>query len=126
MENNLKSIKLSCPECGEKIIGRKDKKFCSDQCRTAHFNKMYCDQNKFMKNVNNILRKNRRILQHLIMGRSTKVSQTSLLNEGFRFAYFTNEFITKTGKKYRFCYEFGYVPIDNNVYTIVQRKEYVE
>ena len=25
-----------CPECGGKIIGRADKKFCSDQCRLLH------------------------------------------------------------------------------------------
>ena len=28
-----------CPECGEKIIGRVDKKFCSDYCRNAFNNK---------------------------------------------------------------------------------------
>ena len=57
--------KRKCLECGDPFDGRQDKKFCSDQCRTTHFNKQNTDQNKFMRNINNILRKNRRILEAL-------------------------------------------------------------
>ncbi len=28
-----------CPVCGEKIVGRSDKKFCSDECRVYHHNR---------------------------------------------------------------------------------------
>ena len=30
----------TCLECGEKIVGREDKKFCSDGCRNAYNNKI--------------------------------------------------------------------------------------
>ncbi len=30
----------TCLECHEKIVGREDKKFCSDGCRNAYNNKM--------------------------------------------------------------------------------------
>jgi hypothetical protein len=113
--------KSYCPECGERIIGRKDKKFCSDQCRTAHFNKLNSDQNKYMKNTNNILRQNRRILQNLKMASETRISKLRLLSEGYKFSFLTEEFITKTGKKYRFCYEYGYTEDKNNKITIVLR-----
>jgi hypothetical protein len=126
MEKELIQTKRLCGECNAKLIGRKDKKFCSDQCRTSYFNRMNSDQSKFMKNINNILRKNRKILESLVSGRSCKVQKVELLDEGFRFSYFTNEYITKTGKTYRFCYEYGYVPVDINTFMIVQRKEYID
>lgn len=118
--------KKLCLECGDPVIGRMDKKFCSDQCRTTYYNKQNTDQNKFMRNINNILRKNRRILERLNPTGKTTVSKTELLDEGFKFAYFTNEYKTKSGKVYRFCYEHGYLQLENNLFALVFRKEYVD
>lgn len=118
--------KRKCLECEDPFDGRKDKKFCCDQCRTAYFNKQNTDQNKFMRNINNILRKNRRILESLNPSGKTTVTKTALLDEGFKFAYFTNEYKTKTGKVYRFCYEHGYLQLENNLFALVFRKEYVD
>ena len=120
------ATKRQCLECGDNYDGRSDKKFCTDQCRTSYYNKQNTDQNKFMRNINNILRKNRRILEQLNPKGKTTISKTDLLDEGFKFAYFTNEYKTKTGKVYRFCYEHGYLELDNNMYALVFRKEYVD
>lgn len=80
-----------------------------------------------MRNINNILRKNRRILMNFDPGeKSKKVSKADLLDEGFKFSYFTNEYITKAGKVYHFCYEYGYLELDSGKYAVVKRKEYVE
>lgn len=42
-----------CPVCGKKIIGRVDKKFCNEQCKSDFHNKEYRDKrariNKFKK-----------------------------------------------------------------------------
>ena len=116
----------TCLECGEKIIGREDKKFCSDGCRNSFNNKINKDSNNFMRNINNILRKNRRILAELNPTGKATVTKTDLLDEGFKFSYFTNEYKTKTGKVYRFCYEHGYLQLENNLFALVFRKEYVE
>ncbi|MBK6363175.1 MAG: hypothetical protein IPN49_01545 [Saprospiraceae bacterium] len=121
MEFTVSVQKATCPECGEKIIGRRDKKFCSDQCRTAHFNKLNCDQNKCMKNINNILRQNRRILQNLKKGKATKISKLKLLSEGYKFPFLTEEFVTRSGKTIKFCYDYGYSEDENNMITIVNR-----
>lgn len=118
--------KRQCQECDITFTGRKDKKFCCDQCRTAYYNRQNTDQNKFMRNINFILRKNRRILEQFNPSGKATVTRTALLDEGFKFAYFTNEYRTKSGKAYRFCYEYGYLPLENNVYALVVRKEYVE
>lgn len=106
-------------------MGRSDKKYCSDQCRTSYNNKLNSDSSNFMRNINNILRKNRRILEKLNPYETTKVSKTELLDHGFNFNYFTNEFVTVKGKIYRFCYDLGYLKLDHQKYAIVKRKEYV-
>lgn len=119
-------MKKKCIECGDTFHGRADKKFCSDQCRTSHHNKLNSDVNNFMRNINNILRKNRRILAKLNPRGKAKVSKTELLDLGFKFSYFTNQYITKSGNVYHFCYEQGYLELDDGKYALVERKAYVE
>jgi hypothetical protein len=118
--------KRLCLECESPFDGRADKKFCCDQCRTTHYNKLNTDQNKFVRNINAILRKNRRILEMLNPNGKTTITKTELLDEGFKLGYFTNEYKTKTGKTYRFCYEQGYLQLEDNLFALVFRKEYVD
>ena len=113
-----KSDKL-CIECGSKIIGRRDKKFCSDQCRTTHYNRLNSDHNTYVRNVNNILRKNRRILATLNPTGKIRIHQDKLRAEGFDFGYFTSIYTTKDGSVYHYCYEQGYLNVDKNWYLLV-------
>lgn len=108
-------------ECGEKIVGREDKKFCSDYCRNAFNNKLNKDSNNLVRNVNNSLRKNYRILQELNPEEKTKTSKSKLLAKGFNFDYFTNIYTTKTGTVYYFVYDQGYLPLDGDYYALVKR-----
>ena len=112
-----------CPECGEKIKGRADKKFCSDMCRNAFNNKLNSDSNNFVRNVNNVLRKNRRILEDLLPKDTANVSRSKLLEKGFDFKFITHTYITKKGDTYHFCYEYGYLPLENDWFLLVKRKE---
>ena len=114
--------KRTCIECSESFNGRADKKFCSDMCRNAYNNKLNSDTNNYVRNINNILRKNRRIMEELLPDETAKVSQQKLMDKGFNFNYFTNITTTKTGKSYVFCYEFGYLPIEGNYYLLVKRR----
>ena len=115
-----------CIECGEKISGRVDKKFCSDLCRNAYNNSRSRDKNNLMRKVNGILRKNRSILESHNPGGKGKVSKAKLLKEGFDFSYYTNVYTTKAGKQYFFCYEQGYLPIENEYLALVIKKEYID
>lgn len=115
-----------CLECGISVYGRSDKKFCSDPCRTSYHNKNNMDSNNFMRNINNILRKNRRILKELNPSGKKRVSKEALIDRGFKFSYYTNEYITKAGKVYKFCYEQGYLALEKNKYALVVREEYVK
>ena len=111
----------NCLECGEKIVGREDKKFCSDGCRNAYNNKINKDSTNFMRNVNNKLRKNYRILSELNPDGKSKTTRTKLLSKGFDFEFFTNILNTKTGNTYYFLYDQGYLPLENNFYMLVKK-----
>jgi len=45
------------------------------------------------------------------------------LEFGFNFNYFTNTYTNKKGVTYFYCYEYGYLPLENNFYLIVKRRE---
>ena len=110
-----------CIECGEKIAGRVDKKFCSDYCRNSYNNKINKDKNNLVRNVNNRLRKNYRILEELNPLEKTKTSRTKLLAKGFNFDYFTSIYTTKSGNIYYFVYDQGYLPLEGDLYALVKR-----
>ena len=112
-----------CLECGSKIIGRADKKFCSDQCRVSYNNRLNSDETNFMRNVNNVLRKNRRILIELNTTGKSRVSRDKLHEKGFDFGLFTSIYTTKEGSVYHYCYEQGYLQVDKNWYLLVVKKE---
>ena len=67
-------MQKQCLECDEKIVGRTDKKFCSDACRNAFNNKVNKDSKNLIRNVNNRLRKNYRVLEALNPDQKTKTS----------------------------------------------------
>lgn len=113
----------NCLECNEKIVGREDKKFCSDGCRNAYNNKINKDSNNYMRNVNNKLRKNYRILSEANTEGKSKITKTKLLSKGFDFEYFTNILNTNTGNTYYFVYDQGYRFLENDFYMLV-KKEY--
>ncbi len=113
----------TCLECGDKIIGRIDKKFCSDQCRISYNNKLNSDGTNQVRNINHVLRKNRRILMELNTTGKYKVHFDRLKEKGFDFNYFTSIYTTKEGAVYHYCYEQGYLSTDKNWYLLVVKKE---
>ena len=122
----LMESEKECLECGARIAGRADKKFCSPQCRNDYNNKLRTDANNYMRRINNILRKNRRILAELNPGGKAKVSKEKLLSRGFDLNYFTNTYRTRSGSTYFFCYDQGYLPLDHDYYALVVKQEYVD
>lgn len=113
----------SCLECGDKVRGRSDKKFCSDLCRNAYNNKLNRDENKYIRRVNSILRKNRKALAYLVEINKTKVQRKDLAELDFNFSYHTEIYTTKKGNIYKFCYDYGYLELSGDFLFIVKRKE---
>lgn len=111
----------ACLECGEKLVGRTDKKFCSDACRNSYNNTLNKDRKNLIRNTNNWLRKNYRILEALNPEQKTKVSRARLIEKGFDFNYLTSVYTTKAGTVYYFVYDQGYLPLEGDYYALVKR-----
>ena len=77
----------------------------------------------YYRTVNITLRKNYKILEELIPEETAKASKSRLLQKGFNFSFYTNVYTTKKGTNYYYCYEYGYLPIENDYYFLVKRKE---
>lgn len=114
----------SCEECGSVIIGRIDKRFCSDHCRNSFNNRLNSDVTNYIRNINNALRKNRRILIELNPEGKTRLSRDKLLSKGFDFSCCTSTYATKEGARYFYCYEQGYLPIEKDYYLLVVKKDF--
>ena len=112
----------NCLECNEIIVGREDKKFCSDGCRNAFNNKINKDSTNFMRNVNNKLRKNYRILSELNTDGKSKTTRMKLMSKGFDFEFFTSILNTKTGNTYYFLYDQGYRVLEDDYYMLVKKE----
>ena len=113
-----------CLECEAPLVGRTDKKFCSDQCRSTHYNRINGDMSNYVRNVNNVLRKNRRILDSLNPGGKIKVAAARLKERGFDFRYHTATYRTRDGVVYYYCYEQGYLPIEKNYFLLVLKPDF--
>ena len=105
----------NCLECHDKLLGREDKKFCCDGCRSAFNNR---------KN-NYVLRKNYRILSELNPESKAKTTRKKLINSGFDFTYFTHILQTKTGNTYCFLYSQGYLCLENDLILLVKKEGFL-
>jgi hypothetical protein len=113
----------NCLDCGEPLHGRADKKFCNDLCRNNYNNQLNSNSYNLVRNVNNILRRNRRVLEELNPTGKTKTTRKKLAAKGFDFDYITSLYQTKTGSTYMFCYEYGYLLLDGDEVLLVKREE---
>ena len=122
----MSSNNKTCLECDQQLIGRVDKKFCNDSCRNSYNNRANKVANDYVRKVNVILRKNRRILAQLMDGKNkTKATKEQLLLNGFNFYYYTNVYKTKQDKTYYFVYELGYLELDDEKLALVIKDSYV-
>jgi hypothetical protein len=123
----MQSLVLSktCRTCNKTLRGRTDKKFCDDHCRNSYNNQFKTEKSGCVRNINNWLQKNRRILEEFLMesGEISIIHKERLEGRGFKFSYHTHTYTNKKGNTYFYCYEYGYLPLDNNRYLIVKRKE---
>ena len=116
-------MERKCLECGERIMGRVDKKYCSDHCRNAYNNKVNKNSKNLIRNINNRLRKNYKVLDSFPLKEGkARTSRTRLMDRGFDFDFITNLYTTKKGTTYYFVYDLGYLPLDNDYYMIVKRE----
>lgn len=108
-----------CINCGEKVLGRSDKKYCSDQCRYIFNNKTKRGNEKSIIDINKILRKNRIILKQFNPEGKTTVRKEYLKKLDFDFKFHTHTYTTINGNTYKFCYEYGYFELDDGLKVLI-------
>ena len=110
-----------CRECGDVLQGRADKKFCDDQCRSNYNNKANNNDIAEVRSINSILRRNRRILGAAISSESSvKIPKGRLQEQGFNFRYYTHTHTTQKGNIYKLCYDYAYLPLENDFVRVVK------
>lgn len=114
-----------CLFCNSSLLnGRSDKKYCDDHCRAAYNTSLKRPVNNTVRNINSALSKNRRILESVLGNSETaKIKKASLVLMGYNFKYFTSQYHSPNGKTYIYCYDLGYLLLENEVCLIVQRKD---
>jgi len=119
--------KKTCLSCDKVLKGRADKKFCDDYCRNAYNNslKSKSGHSNYVRNIMNSLLKNRRILEECLPATEEmiKIQQDKLMQKGFVFKYHTHSYTNKKNNIYYFCFDYGFLPLENQWYLIVRRKE---
>lgn len=108
-----------CKACGEILRGRRDQKYCSDHCRNAFNNHAYAVQFAAHKRINGILRNNQQVLCRLSIGKRKPIALMELLKNGFQLAYHTHTEQGKNGQTIYFCYDYGYLRLDEQMIQII-------
>ena len=119
--------KKVCLHCNKTIVGRTDKKYCSDNCSATHHYNKIVEANKFRKSVHEILGRNRDILARLNPEGKCTMPRSILESKNFNFNYFTNIYRTKGGNVYWFCYDYGFRKLPkNNLCILVKWQSYMK
>ena len=107
-----------CLECGDEIMyGRKDKKFCSDECRNRHHNHTHRSERQYKRMVMGILDRNYEILDGFIKSDIDAVWIADAIAIGFNPAYVTS--CRRHGKRSMcHCFDICYVATDNRMTSI--------
>src|SRR5690606_26270324 len=101
--------KRKCLNCNADLVGRSDKKFCDQHCKSAfHYNKVRAGQRSFYARIDKQLKKNRRLLKIYNKGGKATVRSEILLAQGFNPRFFTHSWTSKSGNEYLFVYEYGF------------------
>ena len=111
-----------CLCCSKKIAGRTDKKFCNSYCRSTYHNDLLGNKTNYMRQINYLLQKNRRILATVFA--TTENSKAVPLNElylkGFSAMHFTHQLKTSKENHVKYCYDYGYKMVGKSHVLIVQ------
>jgi len=119
-----------CLSCNKTIEGRIDKLFCSPYCKSSyHYIKNRNEKRTRFNIVNEQLKRNRNVLQHFHKAGKATIIQSELFNKGFDPNYFTNYWKNRKNDVYLFCYEYGFLSINESTkkkYLIIDWQEYME
>ena len=117
-----------CLSCNKKIEGRTDKKYCDPYCKSAYQYENSKKEEQIFYRIDKQLKVNRKILRsHNKLGK-TMIRKEALDQLGFDSDYFTHYWKNANGQVYLFCYEYGFLSINDNnkpKYLLIQWQDYM-
>ncbi|MFT7085869.1 MAG: putative nucleic acid-binding Zn ribbon protein [Vicingaceae bacterium] len=102
----------NCPICNSQIKGRKDKIFCSPNCKSIQQYEVKREKEQLFFQVDAQLKANRKILKKYNKTGKTTLRRQVLHQEGFDPNYFTHFRKTAAGDVYFYCYDYGFLKIE--------------
>ena len=120
-----------CLDCGKAItVGRSDKKFCDDSCRTNYNNRqkerpVVADVPDYILEINQVLQENHRILSECLGTKdNTKIRTRDLQGRRFSFKFFTSQRVNDGNQEvYNFCYNLGYKMTRDEQWVVIVRND---
>lgn len=115
--------KQTCLNCGAKIHGRSDKKFCGIDCKNAYNYTKRQETKSVTKIIDQLLHKNHHILSTLIgtQRKRMKIDRLELEKMGFSFKYITGYYVNSQNKKYHYVYDFAWMEFSNQEIMIIKK-----
>lgn len=106
---NMPDISKLCPCCGRPVLGRSDKKFCGDACRSHYFRSQNEAFLVSIRQVDSILKRNRRILSRFWeKAGSGPVPVHRLQEAGFAPQFCTQVMSDAQGRDWQVVYDLGF------------------
>jgi len=123
------NLERDCLWCGEGLKGRADKIYCDSQCKAAfHYELRKEKEDSFFKQVDDQLKRNRRLLSHFNKAGKATIRAEQFLKLGFDPNFFTHYWKNKKGDVYLFCYEYGFLKRNERgkeKYVLVKWQKYM-
>ena len=105
----------TCLQCGEELgYGRKDRKFCCEECKNKYHNSRTNSIRAFRSRINGVLEKNYRILENQLMQGRDSMDLMEAENLGFSpdFVTFCHKMKGRIGLG---CFDIRYMMSDNRI-----------
>jgi len=102
-------------------VGRNDKRFCDDACRSGYHNRAGREQNSLILHINKILKRNRKILIDLYNRNLQVIDMQKLQETGFLFGFFTSIDVLNGKERIRYCYDYGYKVMSKKYVQIIKQ-----
>ncbi|MBX9850892.1 MAG: hypothetical protein K2X86_03955 [Cytophagaceae bacterium] len=121
-------MKKICPVCHGAVIGRSDKIYCSEQCRSITKYEKKITSQSFFVTVDKQLKTNRKLLKKYNLSGYTTLRKDVLLEKGFDPHFFTHYWKNQKGQIYLFCYDYGFLEIikeNTKKYLLVEWQDYM-
>lgn len=112
----------TCLNCREAFSGRRDKKFCSDYCRSEHHNRANQPLMEVLRATNARLKRNYSILKKFAEKQQYTPTKSQLTANGYHFDYFTGIIFNEDRPTY--ClYDLQFIPLGDHTIQITVNQQ---